>query len=93
MHPVTMIKEPEAAALYILSSNDHALQAGESFVVCDAGGGTLDLITYEVLDIKPRLELVELIPGSGKSSPFKLSRHLPLPIPAQEVQCIAVDVL
>lgn len=63
-----MIKEPEAAALYILSSNDHAFQSGDAFLVCDAGGGTIDLITYEVLRTKPQLELVELVPGSGKLS-------------------------
>lgn len=77
IHPVTMIKEPEAAALYILSSYDHALQAGDAFVVCDAGGGTVDLITYEVLRMKPQLELVELVPGSGKSSRLVQARHPP----------------
>lgn len=43
IHPVTLIKEPEAAALYTLSSFDHSFKAGDSFVVCDAGGGTIDL--------------------------------------------------
>lgn len=61
-----MIKEPEAAALHILTSHDHAFQAGDGFVVCDAGGGTVDLITYEILRVKPQLELIELVPGSGK---------------------------
>lgn len=89
IHPVTMIKEPEAAALYILSSNDHAFQAGDTFVVCDAGGGTVDLITYEVLQIQPKLELVEVVPGSGKSSTMvhepSFSSLPPPPIPAQGV--------
>lgn len=43
IHPVVLIKEPEAAALYTLSSFDHTFAAGDSFVVCDAGGGTVDL--------------------------------------------------
>lgn len=68
IHPVTMIKEPEAAALHILSAHEHAFQAGDGFVVCDAGGGTVDLITYEILRVQPQLELVELVPGSGKYS-------------------------
>lgn len=65
IHPVTLIKEPEAAALYTLSSHDHSLKAGDSFVVCDAGGGTVDLITYEVSKMKPYLQLAELVPGNG----------------------------
>lgn len=44
------------------------LQVGDSFVVCDAGGGTVDLITYEVTKMKPYLQLAELVPGTGKSS-------------------------
>lgn len=65
IHPVTLIKEPEAAALYTLSSHDHSLKVGDSFVVCDAGGGTVDLITYEVTKMKPYLQLAELVPGNG----------------------------
>lgn len=34
---------------------------------CDAGGGTVDLITYEIKRIEPYLELAELLPGTGKS--------------------------
>lgn len=30
-----------------------------------AGGGTVDLITYEVVKIRPYLELKELVPGTG----------------------------
>ncbi|ROV88754.1 hypothetical protein VMCG_10060 [Cytospora schulzeri] len=65
IHPVTLIKEPEAAALYTLSSHDHSLNVGDSFVVCDAGGGTVDLITYEVTKMEPYLQLAELVPGTG----------------------------
>lgn len=35
IHPVTLIKEPEAAALYTLTSHDHSIKPGDSFVVCD----------------------------------------------------------
>ncbi|KAK7697956.1 hypothetical protein SLS64_013043 [Diaporthe eres] len=64
IHPVTLIKEPEAAALYTLTTHDHSIKTGDSFVLCDAGGGTVDLITYEVKNIQP-LELAELVPGKG----------------------------
>ncbi|OTA93248.1 hypothetical protein M434DRAFT_11786 [Hypoxylon sp. CO27-5] len=65
IHPVVLIKEPEAAALYTLHVHQRALNVGDAFVVCDAGGGTVDLITYEVTSLSPALELVEVVPGSG----------------------------
>ncbi|KAI1359876.1 actin-like ATPase domain-containing protein [Xylaria arbuscula] len=65
IHPVSLIKEPEAAALYTLYVHERALNNGDAFVVCDAGGGTVDLITYEVTSMEPSLELAELVPGKG----------------------------
>ncbi|KAG6355052.1 hypothetical protein INS49_004133 [Diaporthe citri] len=65
IYPVTMIKEPEAAALYTLTTHDHAIKAGDTFVLCDAGGGTVDIITYEIESIEPYLQLRELVPGEG----------------------------
>ncbi|TVY38304.1 Heat shock 70 kDa protein 12B [Lachnellula occidentalis] len=66
LHPVTMIKEPEAAAMYTLHTlQDRALAVGDAFVICDAGGGTVDLISYEITQLKPTLELKELVPGKG----------------------------
>lgn len=41
------------------------IQAGDAFVLCDAGGGTVDLITYEIKKIEPFLQLIELVPGKG----------------------------
>ncbi|KAK7946742.1 Hsp70 family protein [Apiospora aurea] len=61
---VSMIKEPEAAAIYTLSEQSLALQKGDICLICDAGGGTVDLITYEVAQSSP-LELAEVVPGSG----------------------------
>lgn len=60
-----MIKEPEAAALYTLYDLGFSLRVGDAFIVCDAGGGTVDLISYEVEATSPRLKLKELVPGSG----------------------------
>lgn len=66
IHPISLIKEPEAAALYTLHMlQDKALAVGDAFVLCDAGGGTVDLISYEILSLSPRLELKELVTGKG----------------------------
>jgi molecular chaperone DnaK (HSP70) len=55
----------EAAALYTLKNlSPSALQLGRRFVVCDAGGGTVDLITYEVTKVD-NLELKEVTEGTG----------------------------
>jgi hypothetical protein len=60
-----LIKEPEAAALYTIRDLDFALNVNDVFVICDAGGGTVDLISYEVVTIQPSLQLREIVPGTG----------------------------
>jgi molecular chaperone DnaK (HSP70) len=65
---VTLIKEPEAAALYTMHSLDFTLSPGDAFVLCDAGGGTVDLISYEVEAVSPRLQLKEVVPGTGTNT-------------------------
>lgn len=61
-----IISEPEAAALYALTALDpHGIKIGDTFMLCDAGGGTVDLITYTVSALKPILKLAEVSPGSG----------------------------
>ncbi|KAF2113917.1 hypothetical protein BDV96DRAFT_688202 [Lophiotrema nucula] len=64
LHPVTLIKEPEAAALHTLKDLSFSLKKEDAFVVCDAGGGTVDLIAYEVEDLNPQLRVKELVPGT-----------------------------
>ncbi|KAI9768127.1 MAG: hypothetical protein M1839_004184 [Geoglossum umbratile] len=65
IHPITLIKEPEAAALYTLNRmKGRGFQVGDAFVICDAGGGTVDLISYELTSIAP-FKLRELVPGDG----------------------------
>jgi len=44
------------------------MQVGDAFVICDAGGGTVDLISYEITAMMPKLELKELVPGKGRFS-------------------------
>ncbi|KAG6218859.1 hypothetical protein E4U50_008121 [Claviceps purpurea] len=63
--PVTVVKEPEAAALYSIKTLAFSIKKNDVFVVCDAGGGTVDLISYEVLATAPQLKVKELVPGSG----------------------------
>lgn len=61
-----VISEPEAAAIYSLDAMDpHGLTVDDTFVVCDAGGGTVDLITYTVSALKPVLKLTEASIGTG----------------------------
>ena len=61
-----IITEPEAAAMYALDVMDpHNLKVGDTFVLCDAGGGTVDLISYTVSALKPILKITEASPGSG----------------------------
>ena len=61
-----IVSEPEAAALYALDAMDpHNVKVGDTFVLCDAGGGTVDLVTYTVSALKPILKLGEATPGTG----------------------------
>lgn len=63
--PIKLIKEPEAAALFTLHFlKNKGLEIGDAFVLCDAGGGTVDLISYEITNLVP-LELKELVPCTG----------------------------
>ncbi|KAF8465524.1 hypothetical protein BDZ91DRAFT_772210 [Kalaharituber pfeilii] len=60
-----LITEPEGAAEYALRSMQPGmLKVGECFVVCDAGGGTVDLISYKIASLHP-LQLHECVVGSG----------------------------
>ena len=43
------------------------LKIGDAFVLCDTGGGTVDLISYEITKIEP-FELRELVKGTGTLS-------------------------
>jgi len=44
-----IITEPEAAAVHCAHLSDlHHLKPSQNFIVCDAGGGTVDLAAYKV---------------------------------------------
>ena len=65
-HALHIISEPEAAAIYALDVLDpHTIQVGDTFVLCDAGGGTVDLISYTVTTLEPQLEITEATAGTG----------------------------
>ncbi|KOS48576.1 hypothetical protein ACN38_g441 [Penicillium nordicum] len=65
---LTFAPEPEAAGLAALLDRETELSQetdpGDVFVICDAGGGTVDVITYEIEDTKP-LQLREAVEGDG----------------------------
>jgi molecular chaperone DnaK (HSP70) len=64
---VRLVREPEAAALAVLKDKQEdgdKLQVGDCFVVCDAGGGTVDLISYKIGGLDP-LQIDECAVGDG----------------------------
>ncbi|OQO13037.1 hypothetical protein B0A48_02501 [Cryoendolithus antarcticus] len=62
---IKLISEPEAAAVYALKMTPpKGLKRGDNIIVCDAGGGTVDLISYKVTSLNP-LRVEESAVGSG----------------------------
>ncbi|KAI1373755.1 actin-like ATPase domain-containing protein [Hypoxylon crocopeplum] len=62
---IQMVSEPEAAAVYTLKAiQPNHLSVGDNFIVCDAGGGTVDLIAYKIISLKP-LRVEESAVGTG----------------------------
>ncbi|CZR64187.1 uncharacterized protein PAC_14084 [Phialocephala subalpina] len=62
---IIMVTEPEAAAIYTArhlkeDKKTEFLKLGECFVLCDAGGGTVDCVSYKVTQLEPTLELEEI---------------------------------
>ena len=67
-HHLQLLSEPESAALYTIKSLGEAhtpFKVHDRLVVCDAGGGTVDLIAYEIKQIAPHLSMVECTAGTG----------------------------
>ncbi|KAL9032255.1 MAG: hypothetical protein Q9180_006605 [Flavoplaca navasiana] len=61
-----LISEPEAAAVWAFHEMaPWGLKKEETFVVCDAGGGTVDLITYRITALRPSLRIAEVAKGEG----------------------------
>jgi hypothetical protein len=66
---VVTTTEPEAASIYTINTlkgtvQDNDLEVGDCFVVCDMGGGTVDLISYRVAGTSPT-QVDEATVGTG----------------------------
>ncbi|KAF8604383.1 actin-like ATPase domain-containing protein [Ceratobasidium sp. AG-I] len=61
-----IITEPEAAAVHCAHlTNLHQLRPSQNFMICDAGGGTVDLAIYKILGSLQNLEIGEVCARSG----------------------------
>ncbi|KAM0786232.1 hypothetical protein ACM66B_007033 [Microbotryomycetes sp. NB124-2] len=61
-----IITEPEAAAIHASTlSTLHRLRASQSFIICDAGGGTVDTAAYRLIGQLSQLEIAEMCSRSG----------------------------
>ncbi|MCJ1432673.1 hypothetical protein MMC27_002030 [Xylographa pallens] len=66
---ISMIREPEAAALSALKITadkyDDLLEINTGILICDGGGGTIDITSYTIVAITPTLKLEESCVGNG----------------------------
>ncbi|KAJ8607344.1 hypothetical protein MRB53_040362 [Persea americana] len=54
MQSVKVMTEPEAAATYVIANmREKSLKIGDCITVCDAGGGTVDVVSYMVAKLSP----------------------------------------
>jgi hypothetical protein len=61
-----IITEPEAAAVHCAHLTDlHKLKPSQNFMICDAGGGTVDLAVYKLIGQMANLEIAEMCARSG----------------------------
>ncbi|KAF9585481.1 hypothetical protein BGW38_002171, partial [Lunasporangiospora selenospora] len=68
LHRLILVSEPEAAAMYCERKCDQFnLRHGDRFMICDAGGGTVDLIVFQVDYSSGTRTLKEVTRGSGAS--------------------------
>lgn len=67
---IFLIPEPEAAGIATLKSLSDTgsrtdAQPGDGLLICDCGGGTVDITCYKVIQVQPKLEFEELVEGMG----------------------------
>lgn len=61
--------EPEAGAIHASTlSTLHHLRPSQSFLLCDAGGGTVDTAVYKLMGQLSELEIAEMCVRSGATS-------------------------
>ncbi|OAD75314.1 hypothetical protein PHYBLDRAFT_143569 [Phycomyces blakesleeanus NRRL 1555(-)] len=64
---LVLTSEPEAAAMYCKNLwKQFKFTHGKRFMICDAGGGTVDLIVFEVYEESNVKTLREVTKGSGR---------------------------
>ena len=63
---LTLITEPEAAAMFCAKTGLLNLKIHDAILIIDCGGGTVDLIAYEVEEEQP-FSVAECTAGSGDS--------------------------
>ncbi|KAK4892651.1 hypothetical protein LTR27_008927 [Elasticomyces elasticus] len=79
---INIISEPEAGAIaalnkYMHPSSLNAPKKGEDIMICDCGGGTVDITTYTIVDTEPALDFEELCVGiGGKCGATYIDRNL-----------------
>ena len=71
-----MTSEPEAAFIYAARSlPSRHKKVGNNIIVLDAGGGTVDLVTYRIRQVDPILKVEEnLVPNGGKCGSVFINR-------------------
>ncbi|KAH8424046.1 Hsp70 family protein [Aspergillus melleus] len=62
---IHMVSEAEAAALSVLHTFASRLEVNDGLLVCDCGGGTVDIGTFYISDVEPRLFFEELTAVQG----------------------------
>ncbi|KAH7342511.1 hypothetical protein BKA65DRAFT_504250 [Rhexocercosporidium sp. MPI-PUGE-AT-0058] len=65
-----LVSEPKAAAIYTArylkeANGGNFLRQGECFVLCDAGGGTVDVVSYKVKQLEPTFEIEPVTLATG----------------------------
>lgn len=64
---INLIEEPVAVALYLCNRHSELTVSEEqTFIICDAGGGTVDVSAIKVLPGAPRPRIEEVIPSRGR---------------------------
>ncbi|KAJ8111356.1 hypothetical protein OPT61_g6033 [Boeremia exigua] len=71
LEDIMFITEPEAAALYTArhyrdEKAEEFLREGQCFILCDAGGGTVDVVSYRVKALHPVLKLDQIGVPTGQ---------------------------
>jgi hypothetical protein len=69
LEKTVLATEPEAAAIYTIktlrgTTQDQRLVVDDGFIICDMGGGTVDLISYRVAKLHPTI-VEEATVGAG----------------------------